>query len=170
MRPFRVEDAPAVLDAYADPEMSRQGDVTDLDQAAAWIGAMAPGQCDRHVFAVDLDGAAIGAVGVTAIDRANRTGWFWYWLHRAHRGRGTTSRAAATVANWALSQGGLERLELGHRVNNPASAAVAEAAGFVREGVERGKFLIAGARVDVTTYGRLVTDPMPATEVFDLQG
>ncbi len=68
-----------------------------------------------------------------------------------------------------MSQGGLERLELGHRVNNPASAAVAEAAGFVREGVERGKFLIAGARVDVTTYGRLVTDPMPATEVFDLR-
>ncbi len=59
-------------------------------------------------------------------------------------------------------------MELGHRVNNPASGAVAQAAGFVREGVEHGKFLIAGVRVDVATYGRLVTDPIPPTETFDL--
>ncbi len=90
-------------------------------------------------------------------------------MHRAHRCRGTASRAAAIVANWALGPGGLERLELGHRVTNPASKAVAEAAGFVREGVERGKFLLAGIRVDVLTYGRLVTDPTPWTETFDLR-
>ncbi len=169
LRQFRSTDAVAVLDAFADPETARQGNVTDLDQAAAWISAMAAGRPDRHVFAVDLEGTAIGAVGVTAIDRENLTGWFWYWLHRAHRGRGTASGAAATVANSALGSGGLERLELGHRVTNPKSRAVAEAAGFVREGVERGKFLIAGTRVDVLTYGRLVTDPTPVTETFELR-
>ncbi|TWP32746.1 GNAT family N-acetyltransferase [Leekyejoonella antrihumi] len=169
LRSFEAADAAAVLDAFADPEMARQGDVADLEQAAAWICAMTEGGLDRHVFAIDLDGTAVGAVGVTAIDRENRVGWFWYWLHRAHRGCGTASRAAATVSNWALSVGGLERLELGHRVNNPASGVVAEAAGFVREGVERGKFLIAGVRVDVLTYGRLITDPVPLTETFKLR-
>jgi RimJ/RimL family protein N-acetyltransferase len=169
LRPFGLADAVAVLDAFADPDMARQGDVTDLDQAEAWISAMAGGRPDRHVFAVDLDGTAVGAVGVTSIDRENRTGWFWYWLHRTHRGRGTASRAAATVANWALGSGGLYRLELGHRVSNPASRVVAEAAGFVREGVERGKFLVAGARVDVVTYGRLMSDPTPATQTLELR-
>ena len=77
------------------------------------------------------------------------------------RGRGWTTRAAATVADWALDHAGFERLELGHRVNNPASGAVARAAGFRKEGTERGKFLIAGERVDVDTYGRLRTDPRP---------
>lgn len=43
------------------------------------------------------------------------------------------SAAVATVADWALTAGGCER----------------------------GKFLIAGERVDVLTYGRLVTDPVP---------
>jgi RimJ/RimL family protein N-acetyltransferase len=68
-----------------------------------------------------------------------------------------------------LTSGGLHRLELGHRVTNPASGVVAEAAGFVREGVERGKFLIAGARVDVVTYGRLISDPIPATQTLELR-
>lgn len=169
LRPFRSTDAVAVLDAFADPDMARQGEVTDLVQAEAWVSAMAVRRADRHVFAVDLDGTAVGAVGVTSIDQENGTGWFWYWLHRAHRGHGTASSAAASVANWALTSGGIHRLELGHRVTNPASGVVAEAAGFVREGVERGKFLIAGARVDVVTYGRLISDPIPATQTLKLQ-
>ncbi|MCT1722762.1 GNAT family N-acetyltransferase [Kocuria marina] len=80
-------------------------------------------------------------------------------MTEAVRGRGWTTRAAATVAEWALDRAGLERLELGHRVNNPASGAVARAAGFRKEGTQRGKFLIAGERVDVDTYGRLRTHP-----------
>jgi len=80
-----------------------------------------------------------------------------------HTAAAVMSRAAATVADWALSDGGCERLELGHRVNNPASGGVAAAAGFVWEGTERGKFLIDGERVDVHTYGRLTSDRWPAT-------
>lgn len=102
----------------------------------------------------------VGVVAVT-VDRTNRSGWFWYWMNRTHRGRGWTSRAAATVADVALREWGLERLELGHRMTNPASGRVALAAGFVHEGLERGKFLVEGARVDVVTYGRLATDPVP---------
>ena len=41
-----------------------------------------------------------------------------------------------------LGEGRLHRLELGYRANNPGSAAVARAAGFVREGLEREKFLV----------------------------
>ncbi len=90
-------------------------------------------------------------------------------MHAAHRGRGATARAVATVSDRALREApdgdGLERLELGHRANNPASGGVARAAGFVLEGRERGKFLIDGERVDVLTYGRLRTDPWPTTEL-----
>jgi len=45
---------------------------------------------------------------------------------------------------------------------------VALAAGFIQEGVERDKFLVAGERVDVLTYGRLVTDPSPATVLLPI--
>lgn len=61
----------------------------------------------------------------------------------------------------ALAVRGLQRLELGHRANNPASGAIARHAGFVKEGTERAKFLLDGRRVDVDTYGRLASDPPP---------
>lgn len=141
--------------------MARQGEVTTLAQAQAYVAHLTMPDADRHVFAMTTDEHLVGAVGVL-VDTANRTGWFWYWTHAAHRGHGWTSAAATTVADWALTQGGCERLELGHRVNNPASGAVARAAGFVREGREREKFLVDGERVDVLTYGRLRSDPAPA--------
>lgn len=168
LRPLRADDAPDVLAAFVSAEdMARQGDVTDLASAVAYLQRLlAEGQ---HVpFAVIWDDRVVGVVGIT-LDAANRNGWFWYWMHAAHRGRGWTSRAAAMVANWALSDGGLERLELGHRVNNPASERVALAAGFVREGVERRKLLVEGERVDVVTCGRLADDPEPVIAELSLE-
>lgn len=170
LRPVRPDDAPAVLDAFGGPGMSRQGEVRTLDQARDWVDQMLPDQTGRIVLAVDLAGTMVGCVAVTAIDRANRSGWCWYWMHHHHRGRGWASRAAATLANWGLAVGGLERLELGHRVTNPESGAVARAAGFVQEGRERGKFLVDGERVDVLSYGRVRSDPKPTTVELDLTG
>lgn len=167
LRPVRGSDAPAILDAFAAADMSRQGDVTTLEQAqqmATWLSA--PPRRGTAISDAASD-ELVGVIGVD-VDEGNRSGWFFYWLRAAARGQGLAARAAATVANRALrvsSDGGfgLERLELGHRANNPASGAVARAAGFVHEGIERQKFLVDGARHDVLTYGRLVGDPIPAT-------
>jgi RimJ/RimL family protein N-acetyltransferase len=165
LRPVRSGDAPAVLAAFRSAaDMARQGGVRTLEQAqeqVAWLRA--PQR--RAVAIVDAEDLLVGLVAIS-VDEENRSGWFFYWLHAEHRGRGLASRAAASVADRALTPSaeggwGLERLELGHRVNNPASAAVARAAGFVEEGLERGKFLIDGERLDVRTCGRLRSDPPP---------
>lgn len=159
LRPLRTDDAADVLAAFgSDPGMARQGTVTTVREAEAYVAALVEG--DDHAFAITDDDRLVGLVGVTR-DIPNRVGWFWYWMNASHRGRGWASRAATAVANWALASGGCDRLELGHRADNPLSGNVAGAAGFVHEGRERGKFLIDGARVDVLTYGRLGTDPWP---------
>lgn len=155
-------DAAAILYAFDDPLMARQGSVSDLAQARDYARNLA---ANEFAFAVDYDGFFAGVVAIS-IDSDNSLGWFWYWLGRDFRGRGLASVAARTLANWALTEGGLYRLELGHRANNPASGAVARAAGFVPEGVEREKFLVAGERVDVLTYGRLASDPVPPGPTF----
>lgn len=177
LRPVRESDAEALLAAYRSaPDMARQGTVTTLEQARAQVGWLLAE--DRRAIAIVDTGAGPGAdgtdgadgplVGLVAlsIDPENRNGWFFYWLHAAHRGRGLAVRSAVSVADRALTpqaEGGwgLERLELGHRANNPASGAVARGAGFVQEGLERGKFLLGGQRVDVLAYGRLRSDPAP---------
>lgn len=185
LRPLRTSDAEAVRRGFAaDPQMSRQGAVDDLESARAYVLHVTDASRGRHAAAIDVDGVAVGVVGlrVTAEDRR---GWLFYWVRSEHRGRGLASAAAATTAHHALSAPaeealpptppaldpdrpvtGLERLELGHRADNPASGVVARAAGFVREGLERGKFLVDGERVDVVTYGRLRDDPAPSTRLL----
>lgn len=162
LRPIELRDAPAVLDAFDDDDMRRQGTIRTLEEAENWVGFMG-GRGERLALALDLGGSMIGAVVVSSIDLENETGWFWYWMHREHRGKGWMSRAAVTLADHALTVMLLHRLELGHRANNPASGGVARAAGFILEGVEREKFLVHGERVDVLTYSRLATDPWPDT-------
>lgn len=165
LRAVRAADAPAVLDAFLSaPDMARQGGVRTLEQAQDQVAWLLSSQ-RRATAIVDADDRLIGLVAIS-VDEENRSGWFFYWLHAAHRGRGLACRAAVSVADRALTPSaeggwGLERLELGHRVNNPASAAVARSAGFVEEGLERGKFLIDGKRLDVRTCGRLRSDPPP---------
>lgn len=168
LRPLHPGDAADVLAAFvSSPDMSRQGDVANLSDADRYVANLLDGESHRP-WAIVAEGRLVGLVCVS-IDAQNRNGWFWYWMHAEARGRGWTSRAAATVANWALADGGVERLELGHRVNNPASGAVARVAGFVREGTEREKFLVDGERIDVNNYGRLRTDPAPRFEPIELR-
>lgn len=167
LRPLRPEDDCDVLTAFlSNPDMERQGGVASLEESQRYIGnLMRPGVLS---WAVTVHGRLIGLVAID-VDESNGNGWFFYWMADEARGRGWAGRAAATAANWALSEGGLHRLELGHRVTNPASGGVARAAGFVKEGTERKKFLVDGQRIDVDTYGRLRTDPVPATGPFEMR-
>lgn len=157
-------DAAAVFEAFqSNPDMDRQGDVRSFEDAERYIEKLIKSGSPHEAWAIDEAGSLIGLVCVS-VDEVNRSGWFWYWMSASARGRGLMGRAAATVADWAFTERKLERLELGHRINNPASGAVARAAGFVKEGTERGKFLIEGQRIDVDTYGRLLSDEIPEYE------
>ena len=101
LRSLRAADASAILDAFASaPDMARQGDVTDLTGARehiAWLTA--PGR--RGMAVCTADDLAVGFVGIT-VDEAHRSGWVFYALHAAHRGRGVMAAAAATVCDLAL--------------------------------------------------------------------
>lgn len=164
LRRLRETDADAVRAAFAsNADMARQGDISNLTDAEDYVGRLTAPESRHEAWALVDGGELVGLVCVT-VDEGNRSGWFWYWMTHTARGRGWTSRAATAVADWALTVRGLERLELGHRVSNPASGAVARCAGFVKEGTERGKFLIDGERIDVDTYGRLRSDRIPSID------
>ncbi|MGV9768404.1 GNAT family N-acetyltransferase [Microbacterium sp. NPDC003461] len=126
LRPLRRDDAGGVPAAFrSNADMARQGDVATPADAERYVGnLLAPGSAHRPWVVATDDGLA-GLVCVS-VDEKNRNGWFWYWMAAASRGRGWMRRAAATVADWALAEGGLERLELGHRVNNPSSRTTNE--------------------------------------------
>lgn len=110
---------------------------------------------------VDRGDAVVGHVAVTATDVRHRTGWVSYWTTAAARGRGIASLACRTLSHWAFEEVDLFRLELGHRIDNPASCGVARASGFLVEGIQRQKLEYDGVRHDVEVHARLATDEAP---------
>ncbi|MDN7122215.1 GNAT family N-acetyltransferase [Nocardioides sp. ChNu-153] len=170
LRPWRLDDAPAVLAIFsASDDLDRQypWPVRNLADAAACVERMLAWQPDpaageRYAFAVLDDGVPVANVALTDVARTHDTAWVSYFSSGAVRGRGLVRRALAAVVTHAFDELGLHRLELGHRVDNPASAAVAEAVGFVPEGVEREGLRYGATRHDVRRMALLAHDARPA--------
>lgn len=164
LRPWVRGDASALLGAaQGASDLATQfggADLSNLKAAETFIEQAL--RFDDHVknWAVVDSGIAVGNVGASAIEFRHETAWMYYWLSPAARGKGYATGALVAVSDWAF-ENGLYRLELGHRVNNPASCLVATGAGFRAEGIERDKLRYGSDRYGVETHARLATDPAP---------
>jgi RimJ/RimL family protein N-acetyltransferase len=143
IRGWRPSDAPAVYAACQDPEIQRwipfiPRPYTEA-HAREFVAGRAPGLSPDQ-YAVTLDGAVVGAIGI-GINERSRVGHIGYWCAREARGRGVTTDALRTLCRHALDELGLERLELVTDPDNLASQRVAEKVGFRREGVLRSHLL-----------------------------
>jgi RimJ/RimL family protein N-acetyltransferase len=167
LRFWSPDDADAVRTAFAPAEMARQA-AEPMDAPGAvqrWLAARARERESGSGWSfavVDVADVVLGGVAVTDVNRRHDTGWVSYWTVTQARGTGVASAAVRAVAAWAFEEGGLFRLELGHRTNNPASCAVALRAGFRVEGLERQKLRHGDERFDVELHARLATDGGPA--------
>ncbi|MGH3654552.1 GNAT family N-acetyltransferase [Glutamicibacter sp.] len=158
VRWLRLSDADAVFEAFSsNPDMKRQGDADSPQKAESYVRALLEAGDRQQALAIAYRDRLVGLVCGT-VDPENQNAWVWYWMNQNYRGRSLATRAVATLADYLFDELGLYRLELGLRANNPGSKHVAESNGFLHEGVERGKFLVAGERIDVHTYARLRTD------------
>lgn len=166
LRPWRVDDAPYALVAFADPEIQRWHfrSMTTTIEAAEWIAAMAVGWRSESAgtWAIARPGgdAVLGRISFYVRDLQSGLGEVTYWVLPDARGEGLASRAADRVATWALDEVGFHRVEVRHSTQNVASCRTAERAGFVGEGVLREALLHADGWHDVHLHGR-VAPPAP---------
>jgi RimJ/RimL family protein N-acetyltransferase len=140
LRPWRLEDAPAVTAACQDPEIARWIPLIPTpygeEDARAFLEHIVASE-DSYGFAV-LDsetGELAGSIAIRLLRFS--TGHIGYWVAREARGRGVATTALQTLCRWAVDELGLKRLELVTDPENVASQRVAEKAGFRREGVMR---------------------------------
>ena len=162
LRPYRLDDDPAAIYKIADdfdvarwmarrfPHPYRPSD------AEEWIPVAVSGQAGTH-FAIEVGGVYAGGIGYEPY-HGERTGAaaFGYWLGRAFWDRGVTSEAARMVSDYALTRGGLRRLEATVFVENVASVRVLEKSGFVLEGTLRAYYLDRNYKVcDALLYARI---------------
>jgi RimJ/RimL family protein N-acetyltransferase len=166
LRPWREDDADAVWAAQRDPEirMWAGGHGVDSRDDAVVLLRRLTGSEDRASWAVvdSAIGALLGSVSVHSIDRGQADAQVGYWTAPAARGRGVAPAAVDAACRWVFEALPVERVELCHAVENPASGRVAEKAGFVFEGKLRRSYRYGdGVKRDELLWARLSDDPPP---------
>ncbi|WP_316750970.1 GNAT family N-acetyltransferase [Streptomyces herbicida] len=146
LRPWRPDDADALMSAGQDPSIRRWNLFTVESRAEACRRIERMHERWRAetgaVWAVARPGAvATGLIGWNDIDLAGGSAEIVYWVLPEARGGGIVVEATRRLSRWALDELGLHRLRLCHSVANPASCRVAAKAGYVLEGTMRGALL-----------------------------
>ena len=164
LRPWVPGDVPALVSAYADPDIQRWN-LHSYDEAeAARLVARFAESWRRETAAhwaiarVD-DDLAVGRVGLRTLDLAGGEGEVSYWVTPPARGRGVATRAVAAAAHWLLEDLGLHRLTVGHSTRNVASCRVATKAGFELEGTMWSALRHHDGWHDMHWHARLARDP-----------
>ncbi|MFI6724983.1 GNAT family N-acetyltransferase [Streptomyces sp. R-74717] len=175
LRPWsrEADELDAMLDgltaAAADPLIARWNPfpAADRTEAMAWLEKR-EGSWDRGAaatFAVlgAADGALLGAVGLSWVDRADGLAMIGYWTLPDARGRGVATRAVGAVTSWAFETADARRIEIAHATGNEASCRVAHRCGYPAEGTLRDSHRYGdGAYHDEHLHARLAADPEPA--------
>ncbi|MFG2292179.1 GNAT family N-acetyltransferase [Streptomyces sp. NPDC048603] len=147
LRPWRVEDADALVAAAREPAIRQWNRLvlTSQEEARMRIERMRERweneQSAIWAIAGPDGGQAVGLIGWGDIDLSGGSAEIMYWILPAGRGRGAMAEAVKRVSQWAFDDLGLHRLRLCHAVANSASCRVAAKAGYSLEGTMRSALL-----------------------------
>ena len=161
IRPYRVEDAEAVVEAalestaQAHPWMPWCHPAYSLPESRSWLEAQVAAFEARTAFEfaiVSADGRYLGGCGQNQIDALNRRANLGYWVRSSATGQGVATAAVRALWDWAFEATDLVRLEIVIAAGNVASHRVAERVGAVREGTLLRRLLLHGRLNDATMF------------------
>ncbi|MDQ3617118.1 MAG: GNAT family N-acetyltransferase [Pseudomonadota bacterium] len=165
LRGFRENDLEDLYAVHSDPVVNRYWSFpawTDIAQAREYFArAIAARDASRMLcWAIaerDSD-RLIGASTLFAIDRTQGRAEIGYALRSGHWGRDYAQEALRLVLGHAFDGLGLRRIEADIDPRNQGSCTLVERLGFVREGLFRERWEVAGEVCDSAMYGLLAHD------------
>ena len=165
LRGFREDDLGDFYVVHSDPVVNRYWSFpawTDPSQARDYFASAIGGRdADRMLcwaIADRDDDRLIGATTLFAINRAQGRAEVGYALRASHWGRGLAQEALRLVLGHAFDTLELRRIEADIDPRNAGSCRLIERIGFVREGLLRDRWCVAGEVSDSAIYGLLATD------------
>ncbi len=161
LTPFSLRDVGSLVEANRDGEMAKRFDFPP--------GPPAKGEARRAIkrWQRSWRTRRLVAFAVRALATRDLIGGCELRVHKHEvanvsyftvpdrRGRGVATRAVKLLSDFGLDELQLKRLEIRTEVDNLASQAVAEKAGFTREGVLRSAGQYRRGRRDLVLYSRL---------------
>jgi RimJ/RimL family protein N-acetyltransferase len=157
LRPFAVDDVPAVLAYASDPEVTRhlQWDAyDDPATAASFIRSTQNGGETWFARAIVLreKEAVIGGADLRVVSPPDRRAELGYGLARAYWGCGYATEAAGLLVRFGFERLGLMRIQAACAVENERSMRTLERLGMRREGRLAQYRWKAGAARDLYLY------------------
>lgn len=143
LRPFTVEDAPAMYENWAsDPEVTKfltwPTHTNELETKMilkSWVEEYA--YADYYQWAIEFEGEPIGSIAVVEKKERICSASVGYCIGRPWWHRGIMAEALQAVMNFLFDEVGMLRIEAQHDKNNPNSGAVMRKCGMKYEGTHR---------------------------------
>lgn len=146
LRPFNVDDAPAMYQNWAsDPEVTKyltwpthQSETVTRSILEDWTGHY--GEETYYQWAIvpkDNRNKPIGSIAVVALDDQVEKATVGYCIGRNWWHRGITTEALKAVIGYLLTEVGLRRVDACHDPRNPHSGAVMKKCGMQYEATLR---------------------------------
>ncbi len=163
LRPWATRDAESLVRHANDYEVwrylrDRFPHPYTLRDAEEWLSRQT-GPFATPDFAIDLDGEAVGGIGLvpgTDIERISAE--VGYWIGRAVWGRGLATRALRSITAFAFRSLDLRRVYALPFDFNTASIRVLEKAGYRREGLLRDAAIKEGRVANYVLYATTRSD------------
>jgi RimJ/RimL family protein N-acetyltransferase len=162
LRPFTLDDAPALVRICADREVA----ATTLTLPHPYQWSDATNWIPKHAAEFDEDkamtlaitmrdvGIVIGNISLR-VCRLHQRAEIGYLIGRAYWGRGYCTEAARATVAYGFNELGLHRIYANHFGSNPASGRVMRKIGMKPEGARRQHYFKWGEFVDSVEYGIL---------------
>lgn len=111
--------------------------------------------------AIVYQGELVGIAGFNEINEAKKTAYIGYWLDQQYVGNGIMTRVAGALTDYALTERGLNKVEIRAAVGNSKSRNIPQRLGYTEEGTIRQGEWLYDHFVDSVVYGMLKSEWKP---------
>ncbi|MCH5600672.1 GNAT family N-acetyltransferase [Niabella ginsengisoli] len=133
------------------PDMKSVADFSNYLQNCETLNA----QGLEYSFNIFENNNLIGRVGLSFINKTNRSANIGYWLASDAQGKGIMTKAVKRIMEFGFEELKLNRLEIKAATGNKRSSAIPEKLGFTKEGTLRQAERVNEAFLDLILYSLL---------------